>query len=81
MSSLANWLTYCLADIPVHMQVNLATGSFVEEQEEGGPERAQCDSGQGPHPPVAVGTRLRRLTEISHLVHLREEERGHSHVT
>lgn len=50
------------------MQVNLASSSFVEEQEEGGSE---CDSGQGPHPPVAVGTRLRRLTAISILVQLR----------
>ena len=50
------------------MQVNLAGSSFVEEQEEGGSE---CDSGQVPHPSVAVGTRLRRLTAISILVQLR----------
>lgn len=74
MNSLTNCLTWCLADIPAHGQVNLATGSFVEEQEEGGSERAQRNSGQGPRPPVAVGTWLRRLTAIFGLAQLREEE-------
>lgn len=62
-----------LADIPVHLQVNLSTSSFVEKQEEGGSKCAQCDSGQVPHLPVAVGTRLRKPTAISGFVHLREE--------
>ena len=71
MSVLINWHNHLvLTDIPVHLQVNLATGSFVEEQQEG---ESKCNSGQGPHPPVAVGTRLRRLTGISGLIHLREE--------
>lgn len=67
-----NWLTWCLADRLT--LINLATGSFVQEQEEGGSERAQC-SGQGSHPPAAVGTCwLRRLTAVFGLVQLREEE-------
>lgn len=77
MSLLTNWLTQpfqCLADIPVHLQVNLATSGFVEEQEEGGSERTQCDSGQGQRPPVAVGTRLRKLAALSGPIHLREEK-------
>lgn len=73
-----NWPTWCLADRLT--LINLATGSFVQEQEEGGSERTQC-SGQGPHPPVVVGTCwLRRLTAVFGLVQLREEEgREESH--
>lgn len=73
-----NWVTWCLADRLT--LINPATGSFVQEQEEGGAERAQCN-GQGLHPPVAVGTCwLRRLTAVFGLIQLREEEgREESH--
>ena len=60
-------------NIPVHLKVNLSTCSFVEEHEEGGSKCAQGNSGEVLHLPVAVGTRLRKLTAISGFVHLREE--------
>lgn len=46
-------------------------GGSAEEQDHGGSERTQCRSAQGPGPPAAVGTSLRRLTAVRSLVHLR----------
>ncbi len=57
-----------LADISVNLQVELATGSFVKKEDEGGSECAQCNSCQGPHPLVVVGTWFRRLTAIFGLI-------------
>jgi len=62
-----------LEDVPIHLQVTFATGSFAEKQKESGSECAQSDSGQG-RPPALVGIRLRKPTGISGFSHLREDK-------
>lgn len=62
-----------LARIPAKLQVQLAAGGSVQDQDAGGSEDAESCSAQELRPPLAAGCRRRRLTTLLGVFQLKQK--------